>query len=89
MPDDGSTKILVQYTKHRHMSGAEVQDIEAEIINNDGFIEWKYEQGDVMYQKVIQMVKEKVPIREIGETLDIGKSTVHRLKTKALAEGLL
>lgn len=86
---EGATKVLVQYTKARHLSGEQAQDIEATLYSEDGFLKWKWEQGDILYHKAIEMLKASMPIRDIAEELFIGKSTVHRWKTRAQSEGLL
>ncbi|MCP4354045.1 MAG: AAA family ATPase [Proteobacteria bacterium] len=93
-PDDyiqgeGSTKILVQYTKARHLSGEMVQDIEATLHGDADSFKWEWEQGDIIYRKAVEMIKNKVPMRDIAEELGVGKSTVHRWKSKAQSEGLI
>jgi len=86
---EGGTKILVQYTKARHMNGEQQQEIEATLSSENGALKWEWEQGDISYRKAVEMLKEKMPIRDIAEELLIGKSTVHRWKTRAQSEGLL
>ena len=95
-PDDdiatlNGTKILIQYTKARHLSGEEAQDIEATLCRNDeeNHLEWQWEQGDILYRQAVEMLKNKVPYRDIAEELSLGKSTVHRWKAKAQREELL
>ena len=86
---DGATKIMVQYTKARHLSGDMIQDMEATLISDGDFLKWEWEAGDITYRKAVEMLIEKIPIRDIAEELLIGKSTVHRWKSKAQSEGLL
>lgn len=93
-PDDyvqgeGDTKILVQYTKARHLNGEQAQDIEATLTTKDGFLHWSWESGDLAYRRVVELLRGKMAIRDIAEELSISKSTVHRWKTRAQAEGLL
>lgn len=93
-PDDyiqgeGSTKILVQYTKARHLCGEQQQDIEATLHTEENRLKWTWEQGDILYMKAVNMLKEKMPVRDIAEELAIGKSTIHRWKQRAQSEGLL
>ena len=93
-PDDyiqgeGGTKILIQYTKARHLSGDQAQDIEATLYSEAGALKWSWEQGDILYSKTIAMLKDGVSIRDIADELAIGKSTVHRWKKRAQSENLL
>ena len=93
-PDDhisgeGSTKIMVQYTKARHLSGEVALDIEATLYSDDNQLKWDWEQGDILYRKTIAMLKDKMSTRDIAEELSIGKSTVHRWKAKAQSDNLL
>jgi RecA-family ATPase len=86
---EGATKILVKYTKARHLSGEQVQDIEATLYSDNGFFKWKHEQGDILYHKIIEALKNGASVRDIAEEFNIGKSTVHRWKTRAQSENLL
>lgn len=86
---EGATKILVQYTKARHLSGEMAQDIEATLHSEDDFLKWSWEQGDILYRQAVDMMKDGVSLRDIAEELAIGKSTVHRWKAKAQSEGFL
>ncbi|MCK5295869.1 MAG: AAA family ATPase, partial [Alphaproteobacteria bacterium] len=86
---EGATKILVQYTKARHLSGEMAQDIEATLHSENDLLKWKWEQGDIAYRKAVEMMKDGVSMRDIAEELSIGKSTVHRWKSKAQSDGLL
>lgn len=93
-PDDyvqgeGAPKILVQYTKARHLSGNDMQDIEVEMHNENGKMRWTWEQGNIAYQKAVEMLKNKISLRDVAEELDISKSTIGRWKSKAQNEGLL
>jgi KaiC/GvpD/RAD55 family RecA-like ATPase len=86
---EGAAKILVQYTKARHLSGEMVQDIEATLHSEDDCFRWDWEQGDITYRKAVEMMKNHVSLRDIAEELAVGKSTVHRWKAKAQSENLL
>ncbi len=86
---EGGTKMLVQYTKARHLSGEMAQDIEATLQNEGDLLKWEWEQGDILYMKAIDLLIGKMPIREIAEELSISKSTVHRWKQRGQSEGLL
>ncbi|MDP7143525.1 MAG: phage terminase small subunit-related protein [Alphaproteobacteria bacterium] len=86
---EGAAKILVQYTKARHLSGEMVQDIEVTLHSEDDYFRWEWEQGDITYRKAVEMMKNHVSLRDIAEELTVGKSTVHRWKAKAQNENLL
>lgn len=93
-PDDhiqgeGDTKMMVQYTKARHLSGDQAQDIEATLCSDDEYLKWEWEQGDILYHKAVQMLKDGVSMRDIAEEMNLGKSTIHRWKTKAQGDDLL
>jgi|GEM_PF-6249211 len=79
----------IVYTKARHLSGEQVQDIEAEMTNHDGRLHWTWEQGNILYMKAIEMLKNKLSVRDIAEELGVGKSTIQRWKNKAQSDGLL
>lgn len=86
---EGGTKMLVTYTKARHLSGEQTQDMEASLHDQDGFLRWEWTQGDITYTKAIELLKEKMPLRDIAEELGVTKSTIHRWKTRAQGEGLI
>ncbi len=86
---EGAAKILVQYTKARHLSGEMAQDIEATLHDEDGSLKWSWEQGDILYRQAVKMMKDGLSCRDIAEELSIGKSTAGRWKSKAQSEGLL
>lgn len=86
---EGASKILIQYTKARHLSGEMAQDIEATLNSEDDCFKWTWEQGDILYVKTVEMIKNNVSLRDIAEELGIGKSTVHRWKSRAQSEGLI
>lgn len=93
-PDDfiqstDDTRILVRYTKARHITPVEAQDIEATLKTIDGSLEWTWEAGDPTFQQAVALLSEKVSVREIAEDLGVSKSKVHRWKQDAVAQGLL
>jgi len=86
---EGGTKILVTYTKARHLSGEQAQDMEASLLDQDGLLRWEWTQGDITYSTAVELLKEKMPLRDIAEELGVTKSTIHRWKTRAQGEGLI
>lgn len=87
--EDSGTKMLIDYTKARHLSGEDVQAIEACMKHVDGRMDWTFEQGHINYNKAVEMLKNKLSLRDIAESLDVSKSTIGRWKAKAQSDGLL
>jgi RecA-family ATPase len=86
---EGGTKIVVQYTKARHLSGEAAQDLEATLCDDGALLKWEWQQGDVVYRQAVEMMKDGISLRDIAEELGIGKSTVGRWKNRAQSEDLL
>ena len=86
---EGGTKIVVQYTKARHLSGEDAQDLEATLCNDGEQLKWEWQQGDVVFRQAVEMMKDGISLRDIAEELGIGKSTVGRWKSRAQSENLL
>tara|TARA_R110002126_G_scaffold13118_7_gene57237 strand:- start:141970 stop:143502 length:1533 start_codon:yes stop_codon:yes gene_type:complete len=86
---EGGTKIVVQYTKARHLSGEAAQDLEASLCDDGDLLKWEWQQGDVVYRQAVEMMKDGISLRDIAEELGIGKSTVGRWKNRAQSEELL
>ncbi|WP_284347811.1 AAA family ATPase, partial [Sneathiella chinensis] len=93
-PDDylageDATRMLVRYTKARHLEAKDTRDMEATLRNEDGTLVWTYEAGDPTYVRCVELLKENIPYGEIADTLNVSKSSITRMKQKAQAEGLL
>lgn len=87
---DGPTKMLVQYTKARHLSGEQAQGIEATLTDNkSGLIHWDYVQGHETFLRAVDLLHDGMSIRDIATELGTNKSKVQRWKDKACADGLL
>ncbi|NCC61903.1 MAG: hypothetical protein EOM12_13410 [Verrucomicrobiae bacterium] len=86
---EGATKIVVQYTKARHLSGEQAQEIEATLRSEGDYLRWEWKQGDIAYHKAVEMLRNKLPLRDIAEELGVGKSTVGRWKSRAQSEGFI
>ncbi|MFB9355656.1 hypothetical protein ACFFVC_12725, partial [Sneathiella chinensis] len=93
-PDDylageDATRMLVRYTKARHLEAKDTRDMEATLRNEEGSLVWTYAAGDPTYVRCIELLKENLPYGEIAEELNVSKPTITRMKQKAQAEGLL
>lgn len=93
-PDDylageDATRMLVRYTKARHLEAKDTRDMEATLRNEDGTLVWTYADGDPTELRCVELLKEKIPYGEIAEELEISKSSITRIKQKAQAEGRL
>ena len=77
------TRMMIRYTKSRHMGAIDTQDIEATLKTIDGSLQWTWEAGDLSFKRAIDLLNDGVPMSEIAEELSVSKSTVHRWKKKA------
>lgn len=90
-PDDflqgtDDTRMIIRYTKSRHMGALDTQDIEATLKNTDGSLEWTFEAGDLDFHRAMDLLNDGVSMADVGEELGVSKSTVHRWKKKALEQ---
>lgn len=90
-PDDflqgtDDTRMMIKYTKSRHMGAFDTQDIEATLKDTDGSLEWTWEAGDLSCQRAIDLLNDGLSMAEVGDELGVSKSTVHRWKKKALEQ---
>ncbi|MBL1270854.1 MAG: AAA family ATPase [Oceanospirillales bacterium] len=94
-PDDyisgeDATRMLVKYTKARHLEAKNTRDMEATLCNDEGKLIWAYADGDPSYALCTELLKSKaLSYAEIAEELSVSKSTVHRWKKKAQGEGII
>ncbi|MDF1687962.1 MAG: AAA family ATPase, partial [Parvibaculaceae bacterium] len=94
-PDDfmqGSddTRIKLKYTKSRHLTAKDIQEIEATLVSEDASLCWTYKAGDMAFVQAIEMLKEdSLSMADIAEEFGVSKSTVHRWKKKAAEQLLL
>ena len=91
-PDDfiqgtDDTRIMIRYTKSRHMGATDTQDIEATLKNTDGTLEWSWEAGDLSFKRAMELLNDGLSMAEVGDELGVSKSTVHRWKKKAAGQG--
>jgi putative DNA primase/helicase len=93
-PDDfiageDDTRLLVTYTKSRHLQAKETQDMEATLRIEGNSLQWSHTNGNPHYLRCIELVKDGIPYPEIAEELSVSKSTVSRWKKRAVSEGLI
>jgi hypothetical protein len=88
-PDQGA-RFEVHLTKARGVHGDDALPFEAKLETRDGKAVWTMrELRDVQADLVEEMTKDGMTVREIGDELGIGKSTVSRIQNKLRAEGRL
>jgi len=93
-PDDyiageDATRMIVRYTKARHLKAKDTRDSEATLRNESGTLVWTYSEGDPSYIRCIELLKDAISYTEISEELGVSKATISRMKKKAASEGLL
>jgi hypothetical protein len=81
----------VHYEKARHLSGTDVDPIEAQLtVNPDGQSTWAYRSvTDSTFDRVISLANEGLSQSEIATELELNRSTVSRAWRKADAQDLL
>ena len=72
------TRILIRFTKSRHLSAVETREIEATLKTTDGTLQWAWEAGDLACQRATELHRDGFSMAEIAEELSVSKSTVHR-----------
>jgi 5S rRNA maturation endonuclease (ribonuclease M5) len=87
-PDDflqgtDDTRMMIKYTKARHMGAFDTQDIEATLKDVDGSLRWTWEAGDLSLQRANDLLNDGLSMAEVAEEFGVSKSTVHRWKKKA------
>jgi len=87
-PDDflqgtDDTRMMIKYTKSRHMGAFDTQDIEATLKDVDGTLQWTFEAGDLSQQRANDLLSDGLSMAEVADELGVSKSTVHRWKKKA------
>lgn len=90
-PDDflqgtDDTRIMIRYTKSRHMGATDTHDIEATLKTTDGILEWSWEAGDLDFKRAMDLLSDGLSMSEVGDELGVSKSTVHRWKKKAAGQ---
>lgn len=90
-PDDflqgtDDTRIMIKYTKSRHMGAFDTQDMEATLKTVDGTLQWTWEAGDLSQQRAIDLLGDGLSMAEVADELGVSKSTVHRWKQKAQSQ---
>jgi len=87
LPGTDDTRMMIRYTKSRHMGAIDTHDIEATLKDTDGSLEWTYEAGDLSFQRAVEWLKDgSMSMAEIADELSVSKSTVHRWKKKAIEQ---
>ncbi len=94
-PDDyiqgtDATRMLIRYTKARHLGADDTQDIEATLETSEGNLSWSYKAGDITFERVASLLKDgDMSMSEIADEFGVSKSTIHRWKQKAKEQNKL
>ena len=94
-PDDfvvgeDATRLVVSFTKARHLYGEQVQELEATLITEDNKLVWQCKVADGQFQEVVRLLKEGLlKQNDIADAVGITKGTVSKWKQRALGKGLL
>ncbi|MDD9912302.1 MAG: helix-turn-helix domain-containing protein [Alphaproteobacteria bacterium] len=94
-PDDylqgtDATRMLIRYTKARHLKAEDTQDIEAVLTSTGGELQWTWEAGDLTFQRAVELIKSgDMSMSELADEFGVSKSTIHRWKQKAIKENKL
>lgn len=80
----------VHIEKGRALYGTDAAAFEASLKTVDGRAVWTHaDVEEVTLERVIALHQQGLSMRDIGDELDVGKSTVQRMLAKAKTEGLL
>lgn len=90
-PDDflqgtDDTRMMIKYTKFRHMGAFDTQEMEATLKTVDGTMQWTFEAGDLSQQRAYDLLGDGLSMAEVADELGVSKSTVHRWKKKAQSQ---
>jgi putative DNA primase/helicase len=89
VPTEGA-RFEIHIEKGRHVFGDEAKPFEAKLEVRDGAAMWTMRDlADVDMQRVIDLAREGLSVRDISDETGLSKSTVQRLKTKAVEAGLV
>jgi hypothetical protein len=88
-PDQGA-RFEVHFLKTRGILGDAAKPFEATLVVRDGRAEWQVQDlADVMLARAAELFNDGLTIRDAAEELKISRSRAHRLRQRAIAEGLL
>lgn len=86
-PSDGA-RFEVHVEKARGVTGDQLDAFEAKMEIRDGHTIWTHQPlDDINYERVIELSKLKMAIRDIAEELRLSKSKVSRLQQRGIQEG--
>jgi hypothetical protein len=88
-PEDGAV-IEIHFEKARGLLGKETSPIEARLISEGSRFEWIWkplEQSTL--EKVVQLLRERIPVRVVSEDLGISQAMVYKHRKRAITEGML
>jgi hypothetical protein len=86
-------RVQWHFTKHRGFFGVDALPLEIRLDDLGSPLgkvwKWSVLSENALLLQVVDLLRDKMSIRDVGEVLDLSKSTVHRLKKKAKAAGLI
>ena len=88
-PDQGAV-FEVHLEKARAVHGEPAKPFEAKLEVREGAAVWTTRDlTDSQYAAVVALLQDRLSVRDTAEELGIGKSTVSRMRQRAIAEGLI
>ena len=88
-PDQGA-RFEVHYEKLRGHVGDDAKSFEARLEVRDGQAIWTMRDlEDVTLSQAVEMFNDGMSVRDVAADLNISKSAAHRLRKKAIAQGLI
>lgn len=87
---DQGARFEIVFEKARGFSGDDAKPLDATYTVTQGAAKWTWRDlADSTYDRAVAMFNEGMNVRDVGEELGISKSAAHRLRQRALAEGLI
>jgi putative DNA primase/helicase len=87
---DQGARFEIVFEKARGFVGNDAKPLEAIYQVNHGAASWSWRDlADSAYDRAVTLFNEGMNVRDVGEELGISKSAAHRLRKRALAEGLI
>lgn len=87
---DQGARFEIVFEKARGFVGDDAKSLEARYDVRDKAAAWSWRDlADSTYDRAVALFNEGMQVRAVGEELGISKSAAHRLRKRALAEGLI
>jgi KaiC/GvpD/RAD55 family RecA-like ATPase/DNA-binding transcriptional regulator YiaG len=87
---EDATRLVVGFTKSRHLYGKNTQELEATLKQEGEKLVWECKAAEGRFHEVIRLLKEgQLNQTEIADTVGVAKGTVSKWKQRGLNKGLL